>query len=50
LLLACGNDKIVSSLPFDRDGEDVFLAPGVVSRKKQVFPAVCQAIRVASHK
>lgn len=50
LLLSSGNDKIISALPFERDSEGVFQAPGVVSRKKQVFPAVCQAIRVASHR
>jgi manganese-dependent inorganic pyrophosphatase len=50
LLLAWGNDKIIGALPFERDGDGVFHAPGVVSRKKQVFPAVCQAIRIASHK
>ncbi|NWK54414.1 putative manganese-dependent inorganic diphosphatase [Verrucomicrobiaceae bacterium N1E253] len=48
VLLASGDEKIVQALPFDRDGQGVFQAPGVVSRKKQVFPAVCQALRVAA--
>ena len=49
LLLASGDGKILGALPFNRDADGVFQAPGVVSRKKQVFPAVCQAIRIASH-
>jgi manganese-dependent inorganic pyrophosphatase len=49
LLLGSGNAQIMNALNFDRDADGVFQAPGVVSRKKQVFPAVCQAIRIASH-
>ena len=49
LLLGSGNTQILNALNFKRDNDGVFQAPGVVSRKKQVFPAVCQAIRVASH-
>ena len=49
LLLASGNSQIINALVFERDADGVFQAPGVVSRKKQVFPAVCQAIRIASH-
>lgn len=48
VLLASGDDHIIDSLPFERDGDGVFQGPGVVSRKKQVFPAVCQALRVAA--
>lgn len=48
VLLASGDEKIVNALPFERDADGVFQAPGVVSRKKQVFPAVCQALRVAA--
>ena len=50
LLLTSGDSKIIGALPFDRDEDGVFQAPGVVSRKKQIFPAVCQAIRVAAHR
>ena len=49
LLLASGDRKMLGALPFERDTGGVFQAPGVVSRKKQVFPAVCQAIRIAQH-
>jgi len=48
VLLASGDKRIVDALPFERDADGVFQAPGVVSRKKQVFPAVCQAIRWAA--
>ncbi len=47
VLLASGDAGIISELPYERDEEGVFQGPGVVSRKKQVFPAVCQAIRKA---
>lgn len=50
LLIASGDGKIVGALPFGRDPDGVFQAPGVVSRKKQLFPAVCQAVRVAAHR
>ena len=49
LLLASSNSQIINALVFERDADGIFQAPGVVSRKKQVFPAVCQAIRIASH-
>ena len=49
LLLGSGDAQIMKALNFERDADGVFQAPGVVSRKKQVFPAVCQAIRIASH-
>ncbi|BDS08907.1 manganese-dependent inorganic pyrophosphatase [Oceaniferula spumae] len=48
VLLASGDEKIIDSLPFERAIDGVFQGPGVVSRKKQVFPAVCQALRVAA--
>lgn len=48
VLLASGDRAIIEALPFERGQDGVFQAPGVVSRKKQVFPAVCQAIRVAA--
>ncbi len=48
VLLASGDEKIIDALPYERDASGVFQGPGVVSRKKQVFPAVCQALRVAA--
>ena len=48
VLLAVGRESLLSELPFDRVGDHEFSSPGVVSRKKQLFPAVCEAIRVRS--
>lgn len=50
LIITSGSQKIIDALPFERDADGVCQAPGVVSRKKQIFPAVCQAIRVAAHR
>ena len=50
VLLASGDEEIIDALPFEREESGIFQAPGVVSRKKQIFPAICQAIRVASAK
>jgi manganese-dependent inorganic pyrophosphatase len=44
-ILAVGHDNLLMKLPFDRVATTEFSAPGVVSRKKQLFPAVCEAIR-----
>ena len=46
VLLAVGKESLLSKMPFDRTGSNKFAAPGVVSRKKQLFPAVCEAIRL----
>jgi manganese-dependent inorganic pyrophosphatase len=43
-ILAVGNELLLQSLPYQRVSHHAFSAPGVVSRKKQIFPAVCQAI------
>ena len=48
VLLASGDPKIIEALPYERGADGIFQAPGVVSRKKQVFPSVCQALRVAA--
>ena len=49
LILASGDPAFLEALPYEsKDG--VFSAPGVVSRKKQVFPAVCGACRSAASK
>lgn len=45
LILAAGNEQIIESLPFERLDDTLYDAPGVVSRKKQLFPAVSLAVR-----
>ncbi|MGJ8634374.1 MAG: putative manganese-dependent inorganic diphosphatase [Luteolibacter sp.] len=47
LILAVGDPAIIASLPYKRIDEGLYLAPGVVSRKRQIFPAVCDAIDTA---
>ncbi|MGC6425471.1 MAG: putative manganese-dependent inorganic diphosphatase [Akkermansiaceae bacterium] len=47
VLLCVGRETILEKLPFDRISISEFSASGVVSRKKQLFPAVCEAIRLA---
>ena len=46
VLLAVGLEPLLCKLPFSRTGVNEFSAPGIVSRKKQLFPAVCEAIRL----
>lgn len=45
LVLAAGEPSFVANLPYARIDASLYDAPGVVSRKKQIFPAVCQALR-----
>jgi manganese-dependent inorganic pyrophosphatase len=45
MILAIGQEATLSKLPFERVDESLFHAPGVVSRKRQIFPAVCEAIQ-----
>ena len=45
MILAIGQDSILEKLPFERIDATLFHAPGVVSRKRQIFPAVCEAIQ-----
>ena len=47
LVLAAGDPAFVANLPYARIDASLYDAPGVVSRKKQIFPAVCQALRRA---
>jgi manganese-dependent inorganic pyrophosphatase len=47
MILAIGRDNVLANLPFERIDETLFHAPGVVSRKRQIFPAVCEAIQQA---
>lgn len=44
MMLAIGPESALAKLPFERRDESLFHAPGVVSRKRQIFPAVCEAI------
>ena len=37
-LLACGCSEIISNLPYDKLGDDLYFLPGVLSRKKQLLP------------
>jgi manganese-dependent inorganic pyrophosphatase len=45
MILSIGRDRVLSKLPFERIDACLFHAPGVVSRKRQIFPAVCEAIQ-----
>lgn len=47
MILAIGQESAVSKLPFERIDNSLFHAPGVVSRKRQIFPAVCEAIQLS---
>ena len=47
LILASGDPALLEALPYQHKN-GVFIAPGVVSRKKQVFPAVSDACRSAA--
>lgn len=44
MILAIGPEKALTKLPFERKDDSLFHAPGVVSRKRQIFPAICEAI------
>jgi len=43
-IVASGEERIIEALPFESVEDGVIKAEGVVSRKKQIFPAVCKAI------
>lgn len=45
MILAVGRDSVLNKLPFERIDESLFHAPGVVSRKRQIFPAISEAIQ-----
>jgi manganese-dependent inorganic pyrophosphatase len=45
MILAIGKETALAKLPFERIDDTLFHAPGVVSRKRQIFPAVCEAIQ-----
>ena len=48
LLLAVGAEDLLEALEFKRLEGALYRAEGVVSRKKQLFPAVCRAIATAA--
>ena len=48
MILVIGKDSTLTKFPFERIDESLFHAPGVVSRKRQIFPAVCEAIQLSS--
>ncbi len=45
MILAIGEEAVLEKLPFERIDATLFHAPGVVSRKRQIFPAICEAIQ-----
>lgn len=47
MVLAVGPEQIIAALPFTRIDDFLYVAPGVVSRKRQIFPAVSGAIEQA---
>ena len=47
VFLAVGEEALLEAFDFMRKDAALFDAPGVVSRKKQLFPAVCRAISKA---
>ena len=44
LILAKGDEKVIKALAFEHRADGVIMAEGVVSRKKQILPAVTDAI------
>ena len=44
LILASGDKELINALPWSATEANLLDAPGVVSRKKQLFPAVAEAI------
>lgn len=47
-IVAVGDERVIAALPFNRIDQYILDAAGVVSRKKQIFPAVGNAIRDAA--
>lgn len=45
MILAIGQELTLAKLSFERVDATLFHAPGVVSRKRQIFPAACDAIQ-----
>ncbi len=47
-ILAAGSESIANAMPYEQTEPGIWHAPGVVSRKKQIFPAMCEAIYKAT--
>jgi manganese-dependent inorganic pyrophosphatase len=45
LVLAVGDRRVLDSLEFERKDDNLFKAEGIVSRKKQLFPAFSLALK-----
>ena len=45
LVLAVGDRHVLDSLEFERKDDNLFKAEGIVSRKKQLFPAFSLALK-----
>jgi len=43
-IIAAGNPEIIANLSFEHIDDTLFDAPGVCSRKKQIFPALAEAM------
>lgn len=48
IIIAEGDPRIIDQFKYTQQSDNTLLAQGVVSRKKQIFPAVCDAIYAAS--
>jgi manganese-dependent inorganic pyrophosphatase len=47
-IVAVGDTRVIEALPFEKISNNILDAAGVVSRKKQIFPAVSAAIHDAA--
>ncbi|KAA3291890.1 aldose epimerase, partial [Akkermansia sp. BIOML-A17] len=46
MLLAVGDEEVLEHIEYERLGPNLFAAKDVVSRKKQLFPAISRALKV----
>jgi manganese-dependent inorganic pyrophosphatase len=44
-LLTCGDSHFLDGLPYARRADGTFEMPGIVSRKKQLLPAILSALQ-----
>ena len=44
MLLTAGDERVIERIEYPRLGNGVFLLEGVVSRKKQLFPALSRVL------
>ena len=45
MLLAVGDEEALENIEYERLGPNLFSATDVVSRKKQLFPAISRALK-----